>query len=114
MIDNCKKKIRKSKLFKFIYPIYTLFPYRKIIGKNNSITNKSNFYPRAIIRGDNNTIIIEKDCILINVKIYQRGNECKLILHKGCVIKNTNFFFEDRGGLIEIGEKTTMKEQIFL
>jgi acetyltransferase-like isoleucine patch superfamily enzyme len=59
--------------------------------------------------GSNNTIIIGKDCQILNLKIYIRGNGHRLLIQDCVQIKQGLIWFEDTDNLIQIGRNTTIE-----
>ena len=66
-------------------------------------------YNNVIDRGRDNQIIIGKNSSLMNCSIQFYGKKCILEIKDNVRISNAVFWFEDEGGRISIGSRTTME-----
>lgn len=66
-------------------------------------------YNHVIDRGRDNQIIIGKNSSLMNCSIQFYGKNCVLEIKDNVRISNAVFWFEDEGGRISIGSKTSME-----
>lgn len=83
---------------------------RIIIGKNNKITNNSCFKGCTVeIFGNNNSVILENDALIINSSITIKGNNNTVRVGSNTRIKNAELWLEDNGGNLIFGAKTTIE-----
>jgi acetyltransferase-like isoleucine patch superfamily enzyme len=111
MINKIKRKILNNlQLLHYLSIYYRYFKFNKIkiIGQNNRIKYTGALLEKTSIniKGENNQIFIEPLNHISNVRIDIFGDNNYLIIHRKCRIKAGNFWFEDIGGRIEIGENT--------
>lgn len=106
MLDRLKKILRNTPFYHKIQHNYSV-----IRGVNNKIlrSHASLKETKFEITGNNNTVIICKDCHLQNCRIIMFGNGHKLEIGESCIIRNTTFWFEDTECLISVGETTTIE-----
>ena len=63
------------------------------------------------IIGDDNQIMIGKDCVLTNVNFRLRGSGHRIRIGENCRIsRGALLWFEDQNGLLQVGSNTTMVE----
>ncbi len=72
-------------------------------------SNQEIIYNHVIDRGRNNKVIIAKNSSLKNCSIQFYGKNCILEIKDNVRIRDAVFWFEDEGGRISIGPKTTME-----
>ena len=80
---------------------------------NYTIENKG--FARIIrdIQGDGHSICIEEGCVLKNVKFHIRGHNNTIIFEKDCVVgNNCSFWMEGNNILITIGAGTTFTHTV--
>lgn len=89
-------------------PFYIL-NFKKLI--KNKIVLRGVFVKntKLNINGEGNIIIIDKLTRLENVEINMYGDYGKLEIEEKCIIKNSNFWFEDFSSSIIIGKNTTFE-----
>lgn len=78
-------------------------------GKNNKIFYRGAF-PKGIsfyFSGNNNKIFFGENSRILNSKVVVRGNNHTLVIEKDCVIKDSSFDFKDNDCCISIGDNTT-------
>lgn len=82
----------------------------RIRGKDNKLSLRQAllFRSRIIISGDNNEIFVGNGSILYHTKITITGNNNRVRIGDHVTCKIGDFSFEDDGGLIEIGDRTTI------
>ncbi len=96
-------------MVQIIKAIYNaIFPIK---GGGNIIrgTHKFHLLGKIIIRGRNNKIVCNSKQVWKDVRIKIYGDNNTLIIKDGVVIKKGLIWFEDSGGLIELGEHTTIE-----
>lgn len=110
-----KEQIKKlalefESLLSFLYRI--IHPNKYHIQGNNNNFSLKNIYASnntITIKGDNNTIVIEKGLTRINnCKFYVCGSNCQIRIGAFSNIRNTLFYIEDNNGVINIGCNTTI------
>ena len=95
------------KLKLMLYKVYRSF--RPVIGYGNRITNQSNNYRLKIdVKGDHNTIEIHRG-VLNNVTIYIRGNNNRISIDENCIINNSVLWIENNKNQIAIARNTTVE-----
>ena len=63
---------------------------------------------KIIIEGTGNTISIEDFSRLFNTKIYIHGNNNHIIIGQRCYLNEVDFYIEDSGCVINLGEHTSI------
>lgn len=87
---------------------------RNISGKNNMIENHGRLSNVEIdIKGDNNKIIIGKGTVIKNIRFYIRGNHHIITIGENCYFGRGEFWMEDQYGIIDIKNKVTVQEAGF-
>jgi acetyltransferase-like isoleucine patch superfamily enzyme len=103
---------RHPRLLQFASNGYTLafgFNRRKIDRRGNRLQGGSFLkHCNITISGRNNTVILGDCCRLVKCNILIVGNNNRLLLGKGCNLKYAEFWMEDDGCCIKIGDGTSM------
>lgn len=81
------------------------FSYKK--GKKNKVSIKGVRVGTKIqISGSNNSLIVEKGCVIKKTLIKVLGSDNVVILKKGAFVSGAELWVEDNNCLLEIGENT--------
>lgn len=95
-----KLRLMLSKVYRSVRPI---------IGNGNRIINQSkNHRLKFDVKGDHNIIEIQKS-VLNNVTIYIRGNNNRISIDDNCIINNSVLWVENDKNQIEIARNTTVE-----
>ena len=77
------------------------------IGKENKrIWEGIRINTRIHIRGDRNRLIVEKGCMVKDTLIHIVGNDNTIVLHNNAYVSGAELWLEDDGCSLEIGKKT--------
>lgn len=102
-----------SYLKNILFPVYMIFR-KKINGSNNTFIKNS--FPRKMkvqIRGNNNIINFQSNCLVGEISIFIYGNNNKITIAENCVVKAGVFWIEDNNCEIFIDSKTTIESVDF-
>lgn len=98
----------------YYYTRFTWYGNRCVVnGRNNfihygnALMKNNTFY----ITGDNNVLQFGDSASIISCQFTVKGNEHRLEVGNNVSFFKTNFAFEDRGGFISIGDKTSILEK---
>lgn len=85
---------------------------KNITGMNNTFTyhNATLNAVTIHITGSNNTIEIKDHCVLNNVTFYIKGDNHRILIQESCKFRNGgSIWFEDSGGSLLVGKKSTFE-----
>ncbi len=113
LTDSLKRVLRKSQM---VWGIRTLLSYYfennriKTNGRQNSVVFKHAFLKNSIIviKGNNNEILIEAGSRFEGeIKVFGHNN--RIVIGKECILRNTKLWIEEDGNNIIIGDYTTIE-----
>lgn len=94
----------------FLHNIYRKFKPIRNLGNNNKVVIDSHYRNvRATIRGNNNTIIINRPKVLSNLNININGDNCCLTIMENCRIYGPASITIEDGAHVSIGNNTGIR-----
>lgn len=95
-------------IYSFFYRINKINRIQ-IIGNNNKIDRSRLIGCCVEITGNNNSIIISKQALIRNTKIFIKGNNCKIEIGENVSIKGGEIWLEDNNTSLIINAGTTIE-----
>lgn len=104
---------RHKGVLRFLFRCYSYCIGTRVLNSGNgNVVKNCGALMRNVtidIRGNGNSIIIGEVARLSNVNIVVHGDNCKCIIGEQCSFSGGTFWFEDVGGVISIGNATTVE-----